>query len=86
LARKTVTCDVCGKDGAHERTATRTFGKGADMLVVEGIPYVQCPHCGEGYFTAPTLLELEKIKANRDTLTRKRTLPFAVFPTKSRVA
>ena len=56
------------------------------MFVVEGIPYVQCPNCGERYFTAQTLLELENIKANRNTLTRKRTLPFAVFPTKSRVA
>ena len=77
---------MCGKDGAHERTATRTFGKGADMLVVEGIPYVQCPNCGERYFTAQTMLELEKIKANRNTLTRKRTLPLAVFPAKFRVA
>jgi hypothetical protein len=56
------------------------------MFVVEGIPYVQCPNCGERYFTAQTLLELENIKANRNALTRKRTLPFAVFPAKSRVA
>ncbi|MEA2239620.1 MAG: hypothetical protein QOC81_4344 [Thermoanaerobaculia bacterium] len=56
------------------------------MIVVEGIPYVQSPNCGERYLTAQTLLELEKIKANRNTLTRKRTLPFAVFPSKSRVA
>jgi hypothetical protein len=56
------------------------------MFVVDGIPYVQCPHCGERYFTAQTLLELENIKANRNTLTRKRTLPFVVFPSKSRVA
>ena len=82
-ARKAITCDVCGKQSAHERNATRTFGKGADMFVVEDIPYVQCPHCGERYFSAQTLLELENIKANRNTLTRKRTLPFVVFPAKS---
>ena len=56
------------------------------MFVVDGIPYVQCPHCGERYFTPQTLVELENIKTNRNTLTRKRTLPFVVFPTKSRVA
>ena len=61
-ARQTVTCDVCGEDGAHERTATRTFGRGSDMFVVEAIPYVQCPNCGERYFTARTLIELENTK------------------------
>jgi len=50
------------------------------MFVIEGIPYVQCPHCSERYFNAETLLELENIKAS---LTRKRTPPFVVFPTKS---
>jgi hypothetical protein len=56
------------------------------MFVVEGIPYVQCPNCGERYFTAETLMELEHIKANRNTLARKRTVPLAVFPAKSKVA
>ena len=52
------------------------------MLVIEGIPYVQCPNCGERYFTAQTLHQLENIKTHRSAITHKRTLPVAVFPSK----
>jgi hypothetical protein len=52
------------------------------MLVIEGIPYIQCPHCGERYFTAQTLQEVENIKAHRNDRSHKRRLPVAVFPSK----
>ena len=52
------------------------------MLVIEGIPYIQCPNCGERYFTAETLHQIEDIRAHRAAISRKRTLPVAVFPSK----
>ena len=39
-------CDICGKDGAEIRYATRSYGKGANLLVIENIPVVTCPHWG----------------------------------------
>ena len=55
-------CDICGKDGARLRHVTRSFGKGESLLVIENVPVVTCPHCGETYLTAETLHEIERIK------------------------
>ena len=55
-------CDICGREGARIRRVTRTYGKGKDLLVIENIPVVSCPHCGESYLTAETLHKIERIK------------------------
>ena len=61
-------CDVCGKEGAKIRHITETYGKGRDLLMIEDIPMVSCPHCGESYFTAETLHEVEYSKQHRQRL------------------
>ncbi len=58
-------CDLCGEEGVRMRQVTRTYGKGKDLLIVENIPVVSCPHCGGSYLTAETLHEIEQIKQNR---------------------
>lgn len=58
---------------------TRSFGKGGDLLVVEGIPMWSCPSCGESYFTAQTMHALERIKALRRSLATPRSVPVAQF-------
>ena len=55
-------CDICGKEGARLRRVTRSYGKGENLLVIENIPVISCPHCGESYLTAETLHEMERIK------------------------
>ena len=37
-------CDVCGQEGARLRRVTRSYGKGATILVIENVPVVSCPH------------------------------------------
>lgn len=61
------TCDVCGKPGARARKVTRTYGKGDDLLVIENVPVVSCPHCGETYLTAPVLRRLDRIRTKKKT-------------------
>ena len=61
-------CDICGKEGVRERSVSRAYGEGADMLVIEGIPALSCPHCGESYFTADTLHEIERLKLHRKSI------------------
>jgi len=56
---------------------TRSFGKGDRLLVIENIPYVFCPNCGERYFTAATLREIERIKLKRRDSVRRK--PVAVI-------
>jgi YgiT-type zinc finger domain-containing protein len=75
----TMRCDVCGKDGARVRHVTRSYGKGQDLLVIEGVPVVSCPHCGESYLTAETLHEIERIKLHRQSFAHERSVQVAAF-------
>lgn len=74
-----IVCDVCGTPGARIRRVTETFGKGKDLLVIENVPLVTCPHCGESYFTAETLHELERIKLHRRSFATTRPVEVAKF-------
>jgi YgiT-type zinc finger domain-containing protein len=76
---RSLTCDVCGKEGAAMRHVTRSYGKGARLLVIENVPLISCPHCGESYFTAATLREIERIKRKRASFASKRPVAVAVF-------
>jgi YgiT-type zinc finger domain-containing protein len=72
-------CDICGKKGARVRKVTETYGKGEDLLVIENIPMVSCPNCGESYFTAETLHEIERIKLHRKSFASQRRIEVASF-------
>jgi YgiT-type zinc finger domain-containing protein len=72
-------CDNCGKEGARVRHVSRSYGKGDDLLVIENIPVVRCPHCGESYMTAETLHEIERIKMHRKNFAEERSVPVATF-------
>jgi len=72
-------CDICGKEGARIRRVSETHGKGKDLLVIENVPVVSCPHCGESYFTADTLHEIERIKLHRKQLAVSRSVRVASF-------
>ncbi len=76
-------CDICGKRGAKVRHVSRSFGKGTDLLVIENVPVVSCPHCGESYLTAETLHEIERIKLHRKTMTESRRVAVAEFALES---
>ena len=72
-------CDVCGQEGAKIRYVSRSYGQGDDLLVIENVPVISCPHCGESYLTAVTLHEIERIKQHRQALAKTRAVPVAVF-------
>lgn len=72
-------CDNCGKKGARIRYISRSYGKGENLLVIENIPLVTCPHCGESYFTAETLHEIERIKLHRASFAQERPVAVASF-------
>ncbi len=72
-------CDICGQEGAYIRLVTRSYGRGDDLLVIENIPLVSCPHCGESYFTADTLHEIERIKMHRHSFAVKKRVAIAEF-------
>ena len=73
-------CDICGKKWAVIKRVTRSYGKGPSLLVIENVPIVRCPSCGETYVTARTLHEVERIKLHRRPLSRRRSVWVAAFP------
>jgi YgiT-type zinc finger domain-containing protein len=72
-------CDICGKEGARVRRVARSYGKGEALLVIENVPVVSCPHCGESYLTADTLHEIERIKLHRRSFAVERPVAVADF-------
>jgi YgiT-type zinc finger domain-containing protein len=72
-------CNICGEEGAKVRRVARIYGKGRDLLVIQNIPVVTCPHCGESYLEAETLHEIERIKLHRKGFAVKRPLAVVNF-------
>jgi len=74
-------CDICEKEGVRINKVARTYGKGKNMLVIENIPVLTCPHCGESYLEAETLHEIERIKLHKKSFAVKRKIPVADYVT-----
>jgi YgiT-type zinc finger domain-containing protein len=72
-------CDHCGKQGARIRRVARTYGKGRDILVIENVPVITCPHCRESYLEAETLHEIERIKLHKKSFAVNRSVPVVNF-------
>lgn len=76
----TMTCEACGDKRAVVRRLTRSYGQGTMLLVIEKVPVVHCPRCGESYVAARTLHEIERIKLHRRPFSRRRSVSVACFP------
>jgi YgiT-type zinc finger domain-containing protein len=72
-------CDICGKEGVRIRKVNRTYGKGRNMFVIENIPLMSCPNCGESYFTSDTLYEIERLKLHHKNLAKERAIDVVSF-------
>ncbi len=72
-------CDNCGKKGARIRRMTRSYGKGEELFVIENVPVITCPNCGESYMTAETLHEIERLKLHRKKLAQERCIDVVAF-------
>lgn len=72
-------CDICGREGAQVRRVARSWCAGKDLLVIENIPVVSCPSCGESHLTAETLHEIERIKLDRKRMAVKRPVEVARY-------
>lgn len=72
-------CDICGEKSARIRRVTRTYGRGRSAFLIEGVPVISCPHCGESYLAAETLKEIERIRLHWRQLTMDKKVPVARF-------
>ena len=72
-------CEICGQEGTRLRHVTRSYGEGESLLVIENVPVISCPHCGESYLEAETLHRIEHIQLERQTLATTRPVAVATF-------
>ena len=72
-------CADCGTPSPQLKHVTRSFGKGANLLVIEAIPMWSCTKCGQSYFTAQTMHEIERIKVLRKSVARQKSVAVAAF-------
>ena len=72
-------CDICGDKGAKVKRVTRSLGRGKSAFLIEGVPVVNCPSCGESYMTAETLKEIERIRMHWRELSVDKKIPVAKF-------
>jgi YgiT-type zinc finger domain-containing protein len=77
--KSAMVCDMCGKQGARVSRVTRSYGKGEDLLIIENVPVVSCPNCGETYLTSETLHKIHRIKLLRRELASPRPVPVAQY-------
>ena len=72
-------CDICGQEGARVRRIAETYGRGKRLIVIENVPMISCTRCGESYFTAETLHEIERIRLHHRSLAVERPVGVAKF-------
>jgi YgiT-type zinc finger domain-containing protein len=72
-------CACCGELGVHHREVTRSYRVAGALMLIERIPQEACSHCGESYFTAQTMHEIERIKRLRKSLAIETKVPVATF-------
>ena len=65
---QSMVCDICGKSGARQRYISRSYGEGESLLVIEGVPVISCPHCGESYLQRIHCMKLSALNANEKGL------------------
>ena len=74
-----VNCANCGFEGARVRYVSRSYGQGGELFVIEDVPVISCPRCGESYLTAETLHEIERLKLHRHDLAEGRRVEVVRF-------
>jgi YgiT-type zinc finger domain-containing protein len=74
---ESVVCEVCGSSHGRIRRVSRAYGKGDDLLLIEAVPVISCPDCGESYLTAETLHQIDRIKKERNQYAVERCVEVA---------
>lgn len=72
-------CDLCNSQKAKIRYISRSYGDNEELFIIQGIPLIVCPECGESYFTAQTLHQIETIKQQKKSLAINRLIPVVSF-------
>ena len=57
-----MTCLMCKHGEAHPGRVTVTLERGSATIIIKGVPGEVCENCGEAYFEAETVKELDRLR------------------------
>ena len=72
-------CSFCGEKTARLTAKNQTFGKGAEMIVIEDVPTWSCENCGEVYITAEVSRAIDDVLAHPERHAEKRPVNVATL-------
>ncbi len=72
-------CSFCGEQTARLTARNHTFGKGAEMIVIENVPTWSCDNCGEVYITGQVSRAIDEVLAHPELHTEKRPVNVATL-------
>ncbi|MDX8378110.1 MAG: YgiT-type zinc finger protein [Mariprofundales bacterium] len=52
-------CMFCGNESLSHKHVRYIYQSTADMMIVDGVPCLECDYCQERYFDAKTLKKIE---------------------------
>ena len=59
-----VVCDHCSSGILRPTQIRMAFWRGDSLVVVQNIPAMVCPDCGEEYVDDPTVVQLDRMRGN----------------------
>ena len=76
-------CNFCGSTRFEERRVEYIYRRKGDYLIVRDVPCEVCLHCGERYYPASVLLDIERrfeaIHQHRDQPQQTIQVPIIMY-------
>ncbi len=72
-------CPDCGEWAVDTVRIARLVGRGADRIIVEGVPTERCRSCGIHYYEPAVLRALDDIRSHPERHTHLETVRIASF-------
>lgn len=76
-------CQFCGNKNISDKTTEYTYKHNGKYLIINNVPCKQCEYCGEQYFEAKVLKQIEKeylnIYSSGKKVNKEITIPVESF-------
>jgi YgiT-type zinc finger domain-containing protein len=80
---KMKSCNFCGNKNLKNIEVDYTYKKDDKYLIVNSVPCIQCEYCGEQYFQAKILKQIENefmiIQSGKKVVEKKLIVPVETF-------
>jgi len=74
-------CEYCNAELPEtEKLVTAYRKRHGQVFVIERVPAIVCVQCGERYFSAQVVREMDSLMEHADASTQTKPVPFIAFP------